>query len=155
MEEKKVSWDDIEKMCDKIAEDIKKSFNPNIIVCVARGGLVPGTILSHKLKKPLGIISAEFYRDGRGSILNLDDKISSVEKIEGNILLVDDIMESGTTAKEIYSFVSEMENVNKVMFAALYRRVYAEFKPDFYTKDVGKVWVRFPWESSGAPEQFQ
>jgi uncharacterized protein len=57
------------------------------VVCIARGGLQAGEILSRAYRKPLGILFA-------GAKVS---QIACERDVQGAVLLVDDIADSGTT----------------------------------------------------------
>ena len=62
------------------------------------------------------------------------------------MLLVDDIIDSGVTmAKAIATLKSRK---NKIVSATLHFKKLAKpiIKPDYYVKDMGLVWVVYPWE---------
>ena len=78
IERKLVSWNEVEEAVSKIAIAIKEQ-HPNIdsLFGIARGGLIPAVMLSHKLNIPL------------------------ISKIRKNTLVVDDISDSGNTLEGI------------------------------------------------------
>ena len=53
MEKLNYTWDqqfkDTETICSQIEKD---EFQPNVIVGISRGGLIPGVMMSHKLNVP-------------------------------------------------------------------------------------------------------
>ncbi|MCX8163633.1 MAG: phosphoribosyltransferase family protein, partial [Candidatus Micrarchaeota archaeon] len=59
----RLDWKDIEVLCYKLSKKIKKeNFKPDLLVGLARGGLVPTRILSDILNiKNVAIIRTELY----------------------------------------------------------------------------------------------
>ena len=69
-----LSWADVQELVDKLCKKINSEL-PNIdsVYGIPRGGLIPATLISHKLNLPY------------------------VSKITSNTLVVDDICDSGVT----------------------------------------------------------
>ena len=42
-------WNEISEIVKNMSQNIKKDYNPEIIISVVRGGMIPGVILSHAL----------------------------------------------------------------------------------------------------------
>ena len=59
MEKLSYTWEqqfkDTEVVCSKIEKD---NFNPDVIVGISRGGLIPGVMMSHKLNVPFKPVHA-------------------------------------------------------------------------------------------------
>lgn len=145
------SWYDIEKACAKIAMEVIRAegygsdgIHRTAIVALSRGGLVPGVILSHLLDIPVYPVSYSSKR-GRG-----DDKnhLNALPHLEENILIVDDICDSGWTISEVSAHYRRSTDV---MTAALYFKEGgdASFIPDIYVHKIDRdtPWIIFPWES--------
>jgi len=64
-----------------------------------------------------------------------------VGKVEGPILIIDDIIDSGDT---ILSVRKKIRNA-KSDIAVLFRKPWAKVKPDYYLRETDK-WVVFPWD---------
>ena len=62
MEFKWLSWDDTVKLCENLSKKVKE-YNPDILVGVSRGGLVPLRLLSDITGiKKVGVLGIEFYK---------------------------------------------------------------------------------------------
>ena len=93
-------YKDIKILADRISiysDEVKSEYlrwDPDLIIAIARGGCVPGVYLSHLLDKPLEVVTWQ-TRDGlRKEWPNMH---------EGRqVLLVDDINDSGLTFKQIH-----------------------------------------------------
>ena len=122
-----LSWDDIEKQVDKLAEQINKmDKKPFYIYGVPRGGAIPAVWLSHKT----GI---NYYQLNSSQISKTADL--------SHILIVDDICDSGETIKKL------KENFPKCQIATLYYKETAIDKPDIYGEISTYDWLYFPWEN--------
>jgi len=127
-----LSWDDIEKQVDSLAEQINKmDKKPFYIYGVPRGGAIPAVWLSHKT----GI---NYYQLNSAQISKTADL--------SHILIVDDICDSGETIQKL------KENFPKCQTATLYHKETAIDKPDIYGKISTYDWIYFPWESSQSSE---
>ena len=105
-----ISWNSyiqlIEKLANKIQQD-KHQFDS--IICINRGGLIIGRVLSDLLSLPIGVISAKGYEKGTTDIKNItiNPTISSIDPIGKNILLVDDLVDSGKTMELIFKHLKK------------------------------------------------
>jgi hypoxanthine phosphoribosyltransferase len=63
-----VSYDEYHNLIEKLAIKIHQSgWDFDTILCLARGGLRPGDILSRVFDKPLAIMSTSSYRSDAGT----------------------------------------------------------------------------------------
>jgi len=147
------SWHDIEKGVAKISNEMLKSnYNPDFIVAVARGGLIPATLMSHILDIPLLPVSFS-SKDGNGDNKNHENELPTIQgdfKFPPKILIVDDICDSGKTLYELYEYYASRGHA--VRTASLYFKYHPTeqqiFEPDFYwnVTIAGDPWINFPWE---------
>ncbi|MDD3127174.1 MAG: phosphoribosyltransferase family protein [Candidatus Izemoplasmatales bacterium] len=140
-----MSWNEFESLSLDLAKKIKDSRKEiDIIICVSRGGLVLGKILSEVLDKPLAVISAKYM----GARYTVDNKISSLYPIKGTILLVDDILED--TVYDIIDEVKKNKLVTNILLASIfYRKKKNNFKPNFVVGDIiDSLWITFPYQAS-------
>ena len=64
-----VSWDEYHHLIEKLALQVQDSgWEFDQILCLARGGLRPGDVLSRVFDKPLGIMSTSSYRAEGGTL---------------------------------------------------------------------------------------
>jgi hypoxanthine phosphoribosyltransferase len=97
-----VSYDEYHNLIEKLAIKIHQSgWQFDTILCLARGGMRPGDILSRIFDKPLAIMSTSSYRAEAGTQQgNLDiARFITTPKgeIAGKVLLVDDLADTGHT----------------------------------------------------------
>lgn len=140
-----MSWNEFESLSLDLAKKIKESKtfdNIDLIICISRGGLVLGKILSEVLDKPLAVISAKY----QGSRYTVDNNISSVYPVKGNVLLVDDILED--TVNDIVSVIRKNKNIKSITLASIFfRKKKNNFKPDFFVGDINdSLWITFPYQ---------
>ncbi len=141
-----ISWDEFERLSVDLAKNIQESNQKyDQIVCVARGGLLLGRLLSEILDLPLGIISAKC--DDNKYIVK--PEVSSFKEIQGNILLVDDILEETINIIADHLF-KRYKNIKKIDCAGIFYRQKkdTQFVPNFYiNKVIEKIWIDFPYQT--------
>ena len=117
------TWNDIDKFVSMIAEWItSKKIPVKRIYGIARGGLIPAVMLSHKLNLPL--TSEQSF------------------EIREDTLVVDDIEDSGNTMKSIVDWEKKCKRV-----VLISKQNYDRTNCDFYPEHVSiNEWARFPWE---------
>ena len=130
---------------NKIIEQIKKSnWSPNVIFSINRGGCIPGIYLSHHLNLKHKVIDIQLRDSNKPPDLKIiKEKIKEFD----NVLLVDDINDSGKTLKIIY----DLNNSSKIIYnATLIYNQQSKVKTHFYGKMIkrseDKNWYVFPWE---------
>ena len=140
-------WLDVNQLCRDIVLD---NFKPDVIVGLSRGGLTPGVMMSHWLKKPFKPVKSAL-RD----FPEWEDYLP--RKTDKRVLILDDICDSGETFERISKHIKgPRENMPlqlqcDVRFASLWWNNEVDFKPHYYVrevaKDTEKLWIHFPWES--------
>ena len=137
---------DVNTLCREIVLD---KFDPDVVVGISRGGLLPGVMMSHWLQKPFKPIKAAL-RD----FPEWEDYLP--RKTDKRVLIVDDICDSGETFNKIRNYITgprkgdPLEVQCDVRFAALWWNNECNFEPHYYAqecaKDSGNIWIHFPWE---------
>ena len=107
------SWQDIEAMCTNIVKQMyADNYKPDYIVGITRGGNIPATIISNMLDIPCEAMKVSFRNDDR-----VDTDFWLKEHIlDKNILIVDDINDTGATFKWIWDNwqLSEKEHLSLI-----------------------------------------
>ena len=142
-----VTWQEIENLTEKLLNQIKKFeldatgkwIEPfDGIVGLTRGGLIPAIILSHKLGLPVMALNYS-SKSGQGDKHHCNQIPSWFS--EGRWIVVDDIVDSGYTFKEL-----AMRSLNS-RFACLHHRHSSTYSPDYSALlVVGDSWIQYPWE---------
>ena len=143
-----VNYDDFTYIIDKICQH-KSVAAVDTIICIGRGGYVPGTYISHKLKvsKVYTIVTKSYNDDNtRGDFQLIQAPTLNDE--DQKILVVDDIVDSGITFREIKKWFSVVYPTKDVTFASLLWKEQSVFADVVYGA-VAKPdsWVVFPWET--------
>jgi hypoxanthine phosphoribosyltransferase len=140
-----ISWEDFQRYADNIVSDIKHNGKKyDVIVGVARGGLFLAGYLSYHLGiKEVDIVNVQTYENRKivdPRVLDLPKKI-----VGENILLVDDILDSGTT----FRILTEWMNQSNKQFdkAVLVDKCKSVIKAEYIGLKVrSDSWVVYPWE---------
>ena len=179
---KKLYVDDqqIREYVNKISYQMyKDNWRPDYIVGLTRGGLVPAVYMSHMLDIPMETLKVAL-RDGEGGESNCwmaedafgylsaseiprpKDEPTSDPKLRKNILILDDINDTGATLDWI---INDWQGINlpndtawadiwgnNVRFAVLFDNLSSKFSRcvDYHAVTINKaeedVWIVYPWE---------
>ena len=115
-----VTWAQYDDLIEQLAVQVQQSdFQFDQILCLARGGMRIGDVLSRLFNVPLAILAASSYRGAKGTeqgALSIAQQVTSTAgTLSGNILLVDDLVDSGVTfAKVCEALAAANMNVSGV-----------------------------------------
>lgn len=136
-----VTWEEFDSDCDRLAAKINRrgQFYKKV-VGVARGGLIPATIIAHKLGNPIvDCMTIKSYSND-----NVQGAIEVVKTIEGDgtgVLVIDDLVDSGNTVKVI------RELLPYATIATVYAKPKGALLVDMYSFSFDQdEWLIFPWE---------
>lgn len=144
----KLTWDDVDFITNMVSESIsKKNIKFDTIVALGRGGLIPGAILSYKLDiKNLQNLGINTRQDDGQYVETL---VYQRPTITGNVLVVDDINDSGKTFEAVNSLIkSEYPDIGELLYCSLTTRYNTNFNENTIS---GKIintsdWLVFPWD---------
>ena len=143
-----MSWEKFHKLTNKIADRYQEE-PITLIIGIQRGGLIPATILSHKLKVPMQCLE---WQTRDGDFRNVAGLLRTfVEPRDGKILFIDDMWDSGKTLREIKQYMTG----GNYEVAVLIDRLGDEDLVNFSAWDKEMVddiykyfnWITFPWET--------
>ena len=136
---------DLFKNDTQILVDKCRDFEPEILLAIARGGVT----LSHLMAQALDIrnlftLNSIHYEKEEKldtfNIFNIPD-LTNAKKV----LIIDDIIDSGETMKEILSILNEKFPKIEFKIATLFYKSTALIKPDFCVREANE-WIDFFWE---------
>ena len=135
-----------------LANDIKKSFEPDYILAISGGGLIPSRIIRKVIDKPIISLTIKYY-DDNDKIMETPNIIQWVDRelIENKkILIVDEIDDTGKTLDFIINRLKEFnpkELCLGVIFNKKKEKAYNfEGIKYFCSEEIDDNWVVFPWE---------
>jgi hypoxanthine phosphoribosyltransferase len=155
------SWEEMRRDVSVLSRElVLDNFNPQVIVGISRGGLIPGVMLSHWFQKPFKPIKASM-RD----FADEDDAWEDYypRKSDERVLIVDDICDSGKTFTRISDKIKQRKEYTRqhrhskqkheildVRFASLWWNSECNFEPHYYAQECAKdsedIWIQFPHE---------
>ena len=149
-----VSWEEYHSKIEQLAAKIYQSqWEFDQILCLARGGLRIGDVLSRIYNKPLAILSATSYGgkdfQERGSLTIAHKITMTTAKLGKRILLVDDLVDSGVTLDQILVWLKQHQEyeIAEVRSAVLWFKACSVAKPDYYVDFLpDNPWIHQPFE---------
>jgi uncharacterized protein len=148
-----VSYDEYHNLIEKLAIQIHKSgWEFDTILCLARGGMRPGDILSRIFNKPLAIMSTSSYRANAGTMqghLDIARYITTPKgEIAGKVLLVDDLADSGHTLKAVVDMLKgSYKPITELRTAVIWTKAVSVFDCDYSVEHLPtNPWIHQPFE---------
>jgi uncharacterized protein len=147
-----VSWNDVQRQVQEICRQMwKDRWVPDYVVGITRGGLTPANLISQYLDVPMETLKVSLRDSGDDCETNCwmpEDALAN-----RNILIVDDINDSGATLNWIQKdWGPEVEWGRNVRVAVLYDNESSNslHTPDYSAESINKAadpqWIVFPWE---------
>jgi hypoxanthine phosphoribosyltransferase len=147
-----VSWDEYHQLIERLAMKVHESgWQFDQILCLARGGLRPGDVLSRVFDIPLAIMSTSSYRAEAGTIQGRLDMAKYITmpkgELAGRVLLVDDLSDSGETLKAVVDRLRGMPQISELRSAVLWTKAASCYVPDYYVEMLPtSPWIHQPFE---------
>ena len=148
-----VSWDEYNRLVERLALTVHESdFEFNQIICVARGGLRVGDVLSRIYDMPLAILSTHSYSaEGgtiRGELVIAEHMTMTRPRLGDRVLLVDDMVDSGHTLEAVHKELPKrFPHLTALKTAVLWWKACSVFEPDYYVEHLpDNPWIAQPFE---------
>jgi uncharacterized protein len=149
-----VSWSDYHQKIEQLAAQIYQSgWEFNQIVCLARGGLRIGDIISRIYHQPLAILATSSYsgsgKQERGNLIFSRYMTMTTQELGSRILLVDDLVDSGVTLQETIPWLKEnsQSSIEEIRTAVLWYKACSVIVPDYYVDYLpDNPWIHQPFE---------
>jgi hypoxanthine phosphoribosyltransferase len=148
-----VGWEEYYRLIERLAVMVSDSgYAFDSLLCLARGGMRPGDIISRVFRVPLAILSTSSYRDAGGTVageLDIADAITSTGGDPwGRVLLVDDLVDSGNTLARVAAHLRDnFPLVQEVRTAVIWYKASSVIVPDFYVEYLAdNPWIHQPFE---------
>jgi uncharacterized protein len=152
-----VTWDDYHGLIEQLIAQIYESgYKFDAILCLARGGLRIGDVISRVYDMPLAILAASSYREAAGTEqgrLDIGEFITKTGgEIAGKVLLVDDLVDSGVTMGRVIEHLKQrFPGVTDVRTAVLWYKGVSTFRPDYFVQYLeSSPWIHQPFEEYDA-----
>ena len=149
-----ISWDQYHKATEKLARQIHESgWQFNQLICIARGGLRVGDVLSRIYDLPLAILSTSSYTEKagtvRGELIIADQMTMASGRLGDRVLLIDDLVDSGVTLEAVTRTLPQRyPQVTALRTAVLWYKACSVFRPDYYIEYLpDDPWIHQPFEA--------
>jgi hypoxanthine phosphoribosyltransferase len=144
----RLSWNEVEDLLWGMAKTIsREGCDPDVIIAVARGGLVPGRILADYLQKKY-ICSFQMGRWYDEATFSDTPRVvfplPEVDLTGMRVLVVDDVSDEGCTMEGVVSYLGR--KVASIRTAVVVSKADSRLKADFCAMSIEEWrWVLFPW----------
>ena len=144
-----LTWSDFGVASRALASEIAASgFRTDIVIAVARGGLLPAGALAYALgTKAAGTLNVEFYTDVEETLpapVVLEPLLDTAALAGKNLLVVDDVADSGRTLALVMELLTP--HAASVRSAVLYTKPRTVIHPDHSWRETD-LWITFPWSA--------
>lgn len=145
-----LTYQDIEALVKRLITEIEASgWEPEIVVGVARGGLLPAVMLSHHFDCPMQPLVWSRNRPGEQESNCWLSEDASAGK---HTLIIDDIVDTGATIEEIMNdwdltVVANIDWGKTVKVGCLQKRDTSKYDPAYVGELITNTqWQVYPWE---------
>ena len=141
-----LTWEVFGSASRQLAQMVADDYEPDMILSIARGGLLIGGALGYALSvKNVYTMNVEFYTgvDERLEVPRiLPPAPDFVDVSHAKILIADDVADTGHTLRSVQMFCEG--KVAEVRTAVLYEKSHSLVKCDYVWKRTDQ-WINFPW----------
>ena len=149
-----ISWPEYHQTIEYLAAKIYQSqWEFNQIVCLARGGVRVGDILSRIFRKPLAILATSSYGgikgQERGNIKIGKNLTMTTDTLGSHVLLVDDLVDSGISIQRSIVWLQDnyTQEIQELKTAVLWYKSCSIFEPNYYVDYLtDNPWIHQPFE---------
>ncbi len=137
-----IAWEVFHRDARILSHKLMK-YNFKGIIAIARGGLIPASIVARELElRTIECISVAAYEEEEiGEVRILKELETSIVGDGESWLIIDDIVDTSTTARVVRS------RVPKAHFAVVYAKPDGKAIVDTYVTEVSQhTWLLFPWD---------
>jgi xanthine phosphoribosyltransferase len=144
-----VTWDEFHRDAKALASQLVFLGPWRGIVAISRGGLVPATIIARALNirvvETVSVVAYDQLSQGEEEVLG-EPKVTKLPDFAGDgegFLIVDDLVDSGTTARVVRALLP------KARFACVYAKPAGRGLADYVLTEVSQdTWIVLPWEQN-------
>jgi hypoxanthine phosphoribosyltransferase len=146
-----VTWDEYNRLIEQLTLQIYESgYRFDSLLCLARGGLRIGDVISRIYDMPLAILATSSYHEAAGTRqgqLHIAECITMAGGgLHGKVLLVDDLVDSGVTLTRVLAHLQQRYSaITEVRTAVLWYKATSQCKPDYYVQYLPtSPWIHQP-----------
>ncbi len=142
-----LTWADFGVGSRDLAQQVADSgFVPDIVLAIARGGLLPGGAIAYALPtKNVFVMNVEFYTGVNQRLdfpVMLPPQLDILDIRGAKVLIVDDVADTGHTLKAVLEFIRS--EVKEARSAVLYEKPISIVKAEYVWRRTDR-WIDFPW----------
>jgi hypoxanthine phosphoribosyltransferase len=140
----RLNWDDVMGICRELARTIQAEFDPDIVVGIAKSGLIPGVILSSMLRKDL--YPVRLSRRKRDVVVRARPEwtVPMSEDVDGkSVLIVDEFAATGETMRLAVG-EARKKGARQVKTATLCVHT-GSWRPNWYGLETNDLIIQ-PWD---------
>ena len=152
-----IDWKEYNLIVEKLAIRIHQSgFKPDMLIGIMRGGAPIIDVLSRVFKLKCAYLAVESYsgegiEDQQGELVFSREMSSIAKNMGGNILLCDDLSDTGITLNKSVDWLKKYEpiqdKINDIKTATLWKKKKSTFNPDYCAvKLENNPWIVQPFE---------
>lgn len=144
-----LTWETFGTAARELAQMVvDDGYQPDIILSITRGGLLPTGAISYALDlKALHIINVEFYTGIESRLVEpvfLPPLPAAADLSGQRALIIDDVADTGHTLNRVKEFCAP--HVAEVRVAVLYEKPPSVVKAEYVWKRTPH-WITFPWSA--------
>ena len=150
MEKIYYSWNDISNLIKNNIEPIKK-YNPDFIIAIGGGGLIPARLLRNYINKPIYVVTLSLYNDEI-----IGDKVNIIQWININlkdkkVLIIDEIDDTRKTMEFCVKELIEKNKANNMCVFVLHNKIKYKLgvleNINYHScQNIDDKWVVYPWD---------
>src|SRR3989475_8786199 len=134
-----VDWPLFGEMCRALALKIFRDYDPDVVIGIARAGVIPGAVVASILQRDFASVAITRQESGaRPVVIAGPPRIVTGRRV----LIVDETCDSGDTMKLALNAVRELKPA-AVKTAVSFRT--GAYKPDFYALE-SENFIILPWD---------
>ncbi len=134
-----VDWPFFGELCRGLALKVWNDFTPDLVVGIARAGVVPGAVIASMLRRDFASVTLRRSEEGGTPALLSRPTMSPRGK---QVLLVDSTCDSGDTIRLALSVMKE-EGAKTVKTAVVFKT--GDYQPDFTAMQQASE-ILLPWD---------
>jgi xanthine phosphoribosyltransferase len=139
-----VTWDQLHRDAKALAWRLVEKGPWTGIVAITRGGLIPSAVIARELECRLieAVSIVTYDEEERGQPRVVKPPVAALQNEGEGWLIVDDLVDTGTTAKVIRALLP------RAHFATVYAKPAGKPMVDTFITEVSQdTWILFPWDT--------
>ena len=150
------SYNQIHTIIQNLAQKILQQYNPDIIIAISGGGLIPSRILRTYLDCEILCVGIKLYNGNIQNPIPVKTQwfAKNFDKLKGkNILIVDEIDDTRRTLSYVIDEI-EIYNPNDIAIAVIHNKIknkaykFPKQYKYFSGEDILDEWIVYPWEQT-------